>query len=124
MQFNHLLEQKLYLIVAIILALFCLTIDFDSFGLSKTVGTAYELGNIAKTTCLASLLFSFIGYAILSLLGYKTQKFLSLVYLSDMLPAILLSYTKAPVVSIFFGVMSIIVSCINIIRSLKVKSKI
>ena len=123
MQLNNLLERKLYLLVAVILAIFCLTIDFDSFGLNKTVGMAYDMGGISKAVCLVSLLLSFIGYSILSLLKYQTQKVLSLVYLSDIVPAIILSYTKTLEVSIVFGVMSIVVSFINIISSLKNKAK-
>ena len=64
MQLNNLLERKLYLLVAVILAIFCLTIDFDSFGLNKTVGMAYDMGGISKAVCLVSLLLSFIGYSI------------------------------------------------------------
>ena len=89
MQLNHMLQRKLYLIVAIILAVFCLTIDFNSLGLSKTVGSAYDTDSIAKIICLISLTLSFTGYSILSLSGYQTQKVLSLIYLSDILPAIL-----------------------------------
>jgi len=125
MQLNNLLERKLYLLVAVILAIFYSTIDLDSFGFNKTVGMAYtyDAGIISKAICVVSLLLSFIGYSILSLLKYKTQKVLSLVYLSDIVPAIILSYTKTPEVSIVFGVMSIVVSFINIISSLKSKAK-
>lgn len=121
MKLNDLLEQKLHLLVAVILAIFCLTIDFNSFGLNKTVGMAYDMGTIAKLVCLASLLLSFIGYFILALLKYRTQKVLSLIYLSDILPAVIVSYTKAHEVSIVFSVMSIVVSCINIVSSFKNK---
>jgi len=121
MQLKHMLQRKLYLIVAIILAIFCLTIDFNSLGLNKTVGSAYDIDSIAKIICLFSLTLSFIGYSILSLLGYQTQKVLSLIYLSDILPAVLLSYINAHEISVVFGSMSIVVSCINIISSLKPK---
>ena len=119
MQLNHILQRKLYLIVAIILVIFCLTIDFNSLGLNKTVGSAYDTDSIAIIICLVSLILSFIGYSILSLLGYQTQKVLSLIYLSDILPAVLLIYIKAHEISIVFVSMSIIVFCINIISSLK-----
>ncbi|MBC8643993.1 hypothetical protein [Flavobacterium lindanitolerans] len=122
MQLNYILQQKLYLIVAIILAIFCLTIDFNSLGLNKTVGMAYDIDSIAKIICLVSLILSFIGYSILSSLSYQIQKVLSLLYLSDILLAIILSYTKQYEISIVFGLMLIMVSCINIIRSLKNKT--
>ncbi len=121
MLLNLILQRKLYLLVAIILVAFSLTIDFNSLGLSKTVGIAYDVDGIAKIICLVSLILSFIGYSILSLLGYQTHKVLSLIYLSDILPAVILNYTKTHEISIVFGGMSIVVFCVNIICSLKTK---
>ncbi len=118
MQLNYILQQKLYLIVAIILAIFCLTIDFNSLGLNKTVGMAYDMDSTAKIICLVSLLFSFIGYSILSLLRYQTQKNLSLLYLSSILLAVVLNFIKQHEISIVFGILSIVVFSISIVRSL------
>lgn len=118
MQLNYILQQKLYLIVAIILAIFCLTIDFNSLGLNKTVGMAYDMDSTAKIICLVSLLFSFIGYSILSLLRYQTQKNLSLLYLSSILLAVVLNFIKQHEISIVFGILSIVVFSISIVRYL------
>lgn len=118
MQLNHILQRKLYLLVAAILAVFCLTIDFNSLGLSKTVGMAYDVDSIAKIICLVSLLLSFIGYSILSLLSYQTQKNLSLLYLSNIVLAFVLSFIKQHEISIVFGILSVVIFFISIIRSL------
>ena len=123
MQLNNLLERKLNFIVAVILLIFCFTINFNSFGLNKTVGMAYDIGGIAKLTCLVSLFLSFILYSILSLLKYKTKKVLSIIYLSDILPAIILIFMKAYEISIIFSLMSIVVSVINFLNSLRAKDK-
>ncbi len=114
----NIFNQKLYLIIAIILAIFCLTIDFHSLGLNKTVGMAYGMDSIAKIICLVSLLLSFIGYSILSLLRYQTQKKLSLLYLSSILLAVVLNFIKQNEISIVFGMLSIVVFSISIVRSL------
>jgi hypothetical protein len=114
----NIFNQKLYLIIAIILVVFCLTIDFHSLGLNKTVGMAYGMDSIAKIICLVSLLLSFIGYSILSLLRYQTQKNLSLLYLSSILLAVVLNFIKQHEISIVFGILSIVIFSISLIRSL------
>lgn len=114
----NIFNQKLYLIIAIILAIFSLTIDFNSLGLNKTVGMAYDMDSIAKMICLVSLLFSFIGYSILSLLRYQTQKNLSLLYLISILLAVVLNFIKQNEISIVFGILSIVIFSISLIRSL------
>lgn len=118
MHLNHMSQRKLYLIVAIILAIFCFTIDFNSLGLNKTVGMAYDIDSLAKIVCLVSLTLSFIGYSILSLLGYQIQKVLSLLYLSNILLAFVLSFIKQHEISIVFGILSVVIFFISIIRSL------
>lgn len=114
----NIFNQKLYFIIAIILVVFCLTIDFHSLGLNKTVGMAYGMDSIAKIICLVSLLLSFIGYSILSLLRYQTQKNLSLLYLSSILLAVVLNFIKQHEISIVFGILSIVIFSISLIRSL------
>jgi hypothetical protein len=114
----NIFNQKLYLIIAIILVVFCLTIDFHSLGLNKTVGMAYDMDSTAKIICLVSLLLSFIGYSILSLLRYQTQKKLSLLYLSSILLAVVLNFIKQHEISIVFGILSIVIFSISLIRSL------
>jgi hypothetical protein len=114
------IEKKLYLVVGIILALMIVTIDLGNIGLNKTVGFAFDIKNFGKQICLISLGLSFIVYFILAILGYKTIKSLSILYVViafvNVYSIIFLEY---PMITLILSSVSIIISAINVIMSIK-----
>jgi len=124
MKFNTLLEHKLYITALVLLiGLLCFT-DIDTLGINKTVGMAWNLVDLGTLICLISLLFSFIAYSILALLKYPTHRILSLIWLGDILPVVIISkLSRINEVAILFGIVSIVVLVINVIFSIRTKKK-
>lgn len=113
------IEKKLYLTVGIILTLMLTTVDVSNIGLNKTVGFAYDITTLGKSLCLISLCISFIAYFILAILGYKTSKEFAILYVLIAFVSVdLLIFREYPMIVLILSLTSIIVSTINIIKSI------
>lgn len=114
------IDKRPYLLIGVILIMLLCYIDIDNFGLNKTVGFAYDLKNVALTLCLASLIVSFLGHLILSILKFKIATSVSYTYIFSILIAITFGiYSDFYFLVFSFGFISLVLLILSIIIAIK-----
>lgn len=109
------IEKRPYLLVGLILMLMLVYVDFQHFGINKTVGLAYDLEGISKLLCLVSLVVSFVSYFILSICKLEIVSSISYTYVFTILFAVAVCiYTTYYFLVFSFSFISIIVLILNV----------
>lgn len=81
MTFDKLVQKRMLLLIILLLMIFTYFGGIGNVGINKTVGWAWDISNWVFFTKNGSWLISIIGYGILALLKYSTNKKLSILHL-------------------------------------------
>lgn len=113
--FNFILERKMFAVILFIIASVVVLEKIDeNFGVSKTVGWAYDWIFFNFVICFLSCVLFFIIYSIIALLKFKTNKTISLAHLILIIIVAYLYKILDVRISLFLNLLSIILFLVNI----------